>query len=98
MQSNRQHTTRAVTEPLSEPTSSVVRFVDFLESEGWAARAPSSHISALTDPCVECKDKFFLSASLSSEDRGGRRDVGMVMPGSMTYSPLIELLSLKRCK
>jgi hypothetical protein len=52
----------------------------------------------VTDPFFECKDRFFLSASLSSGHRGGRRELGMFMPGSMTYSPLIELYSLKRCK
>jgi len=53
-------------------------------------------MSAFTDPFLELRHRFFLPDNTSSGERGGRKVAGMIMQGSITYSPLIELFSLKR--
>ena len=55
------------------------------------AEEPRSHISAYTELCLDVKERFLRSFSVSPSFRGGNTTDGMQIDGSMTNSPRMVL-------
>lgn len=84
-------------EPWSDASAIVVRR-GLCAPVSFSFRTPSSHMSACTEPFFDFRDKFLRLSSVSCSPRGGRTEEGTRMVGSMTNSPRMESLSLKRAR